>query len=150
MHFLFFFTKFHSLTNSRVLILNTTIVFFKILTQNDINEGYLVLYLGIFVFYKMFQLDKFKAADFTYDNSFFKIVTQKDLNMAFLVLYLGNFIFLQNFAVRQYCFKIPARKYPSKAFLVPNLCIFFSFTKFRSVTNSRMLISNTTIVFFKF
>ena len=46
-------------------------------------------------------------------------------------------------------FKILAQKYPNKTFLVPNLGIFVFFAKFSNEANSRVLISNMTIVFFK-
>ena len=51
------------------------------------------------------------------------------------------FIFPQNFAITQirewwsqiwqYCFQMPAQKYPNKAFLVPNLSIFVESADFR-------------------
>ena len=45
---------------------------FKILAQNYTNKAFLVTNLGIFVFRKILQLDKFEGADFKYDNTFFK------------------------------------------------------------------------------
>ena len=47
-------------------------------------------------------------------------------------------------------FEIPAQKYLNKAFLVPNLGIVISFTKFCNQTNSRTLISNMIIAFSNF
>ena len=45
---------------------------FKILAQNYANKAFLVTNVGIFVFRKILQLDKFEGADFKYDNTFFK------------------------------------------------------------------------------
>ena len=59
------------LTNLRVLISNMTI-FLKILSQKYPNKAFLVPNLRIFFFRKILQSDKFKGADFKYDNSFLK------------------------------------------------------------------------------
>ena len=54
---------------------------FRILAQNTKmrhfgrrypNKAFLVQNLGIFVFCKILQLDRFEGADFKYDNSFLK------------------------------------------------------------------------------
>ena len=88
------------------------------------------------------QIDKFKGADFKYDNSFLKILAQNYPNKTFLVPNLAIFIISRNFAHKilqfdQYegadfkfnnrLFKILAQKYPNKVFLVPSLSIFVVF-----------------------
>ena len=109
--------------------------FFEILTQKYPMEVFWVQNLNIFIFSRSFQIPKWELL---------------------LVPNLRIFSFAPNvvarqiqgrwFQIWQYFFRIPVEKYPSKAFLVPNLGIRF-FTKFRSETNSRVLISNMTIFF---
>ena len=76
--FFFFFEKFWSQTNSRVMISNMTIAFFKILAQKCPSNVFFVPNLDIFVCLfvcfcgEILQLDKFEDADFKYDNSFWK------------------------------------------------------------------------------
>ena len=117
--FFFFFEKFWSQTNSRVMISNMTIAFFKILAQKCPSNVFFVPNLDIFVCLfvcfcgEILQLDKFEDADFKYDNSFWKF---------------------------------QAKKIAKQAFLVPNLDLFVSFPKFCNYTNSRVLISNMTVV----
>ena len=60
----------------------------KILAQKYPNKVFLVPNLDISIF--PWNLDKFKGADFKYDNSFLKSLTQKYPNKAFLVPDLGR------------------------------------------------------------
>ena len=103
----------------------------------------------------MLQLDNLRLL-ISNMTKFIQSLAQKDLHEAFLVPNFGILIFSRNvairqirrylFKIRQFCFQIPAQKYPNKAFLVPNLKIFIC-TKLCSKTNSRTLISNMTIIF---
>ena len=83
-------------------------------------------YDNIFFFLKIFrkskQLNKFEGADFKYDNSFFKFKPKRN--------------------------KFPARKYPNEAFFVLNVSIFYFCMKVRILKNSRVLILKMAIVFF--
>ena len=82
--------------------------FLKILAQKYPNKALLVPNSGIFaLFLDTLQLDKFKGADFKYDNSFFLISSPK---------------------ISKY--SIFGQKYPNKALLVPNLSIFVSSQNF--------------------
>ena len=82
-------------------------MFFNTLAQKFPTKAFLVTNLGIFVFRKILQSDKFEDADFKYDNSIFKILAQKYPNKAFF-----------------------DQKYSNKAFFVPNLKIFVSSQNF--------------------
>ena len=73
--------------------------------------------------HKILQLDIFKGADFKSHNSFFKLLAQYHPNKAFLVTNIQNGIFGPKF--RYFCFS----------------------AKFCNQTNSRVLISNMTILF---
>ena len=77
-----------------MLITNMTI-FFQIPVQKYTNNVFLFPNLGIF------QLDKFKDADFKYDNSFFKISVQKYQIRQFWCSNLWISIFEPNFATGQ-------------------------------------------------
>ena len=70
-----------------------------IVAQKYPNKAFLVPDLGIFAFYKIFQLDKFEGTDFKYE--LFKTLAQKYPNEAFSVPNLGIFVFLQNFLATQ-------------------------------------------------
>ena len=90
-------------------------------------------------------------------SSSFRILAQKYPNKAFLLPDLGVLgFFLQNFVIRQikgcwfqiwqYHFQLPALKYPNQVFLVPKLRTFIFCTKLYNTTNSRVLISNMTMI----
>ena len=106
-------------------------------------------------FHEIFRLDKIEGADFKYDN-IFSNSSKKYANRTFLVTNVGIFIIKWDFAIRQIrrslfqinniIFKIQPKKYPHQVFLVPSLKIIFS-KKFCNKTNSRVLISNMTILF---
>ena len=102
-----------------MLILNMTTVFQNFSPIMPIY-GILLPNLMFFCCARVLYLNKFESADVKYDNNFFKILIQK---------------------------------FPRKAFLVPNFRIVFFFfcsiffMKLCLATNSRLLISNITIVF---
>ena len=86
-----------------------------------------------------------------------QILGRKYPNKAFFVPNVGIFVSSQDFAIRQIrrfwfqiwqrFFKILAQKYANKAFFSPKFRHFYFITKFWYWTNSRMLISNMTTLF---
>ena len=90
-----YFTIFCNSTNSRLLISNLTIVFWKFLPWKYPIKAFLVkntqikyfwCQISAFLFlHQILQLDKFKGADFKYDKNFFKSLAKIYPNKAFLV-----------------------------------------------------------------
>ena len=86
-----------------------------------------------------------------------EVVFVKNTQIRHLVLNLGSFVFSRNFPVTQilgcwfqiwqYCFQIPAPKYPSQAIFVTNLRIFIFCTKLSIKADSKALIANMTMFF---
>ena len=105
-----FFVKFRNLTNLRVLILNMTIAFLKILPKNTQmrhfcqkypNKAFLIPYLGNFVSSQNFAITLIRRCWFQIWQWLFKIVAQKYPNKTFLVPNLDIFIISRYFATRQ-------------------------------------------------
>ena len=92
-----FFRNFSSQTNSRVLISNTEIVFFRFQTSKSQIRHFWSQIQTYFVFCKTWQIDRFEAVDFKYDNSFLKILPPKYPNKGFLVPYLDIFVLFKKF-----------------------------------------------------
>ena len=67
-------------------------------------------------------------------------------NKTFLVPNLGIIIYSRNFATRQIRGQTSAQKYPNQEFLVTNLGIFYFCTKLWNYKNSRVVMSNMTIL----
>ena len=74
---------------------------FQIPVQKYRNHVFLVPNLRFLVLHQTLQQDKFKDADFKYDNNFLKLMSKKYPNKAFWVPISGIFIFSKNFAIRQ-------------------------------------------------
>ena len=116
--------------------------------------------LGIFVFWQNFANRQIRECWFQIWQKVFKIIAQKHSKKKFLVLNLGIFIFLRNFEITQiwvcwfqiwqHHFQIPAQRYSNQTFSISNLSIFLFYIKLCIKKNSRTLISNVTIFFFKF
>ena len=118
-----FFTKFYYYTNSKVLISNTTNSFLKFQPKNTQITHFWSQIQAFSLFHDILQLDKFKGADFKYDNNFFKILASKYPKTAFL---------LKNIQMRHFG---------------PKFQHFCFFTKCCNQINSKVLIANMTTIF---
>ena len=135
--------------------------FFKILAQKYPNKALLVPNLGIFVTPHYFAIRQILGLLISNMAIVLLKLYPKNTNIrhfwskwhkpGILVSKLGIFVFSRNFRfrecwfqIRQYCFQIPAQKYPKLGPKVRHLCFF---TKCCNYTNSRVLISDMTLVF---
>ena len=131
--------------------------FFLILPPKYANIAFLVPNLGIFVFHKNWQLEKFEGAEnrtIHFWTSSLKIPKSGNFPSKFRDLYFApNFalrqIWRRWFQIWQWLFRIPAQKYPNKAFFVVNVSIFYFYMKLPIMKNLRVLISKMAIVFFQ-
>ena len=107
--------------------------------------------LGIFVFLRNFEIRQIRWSWFKIWQYNFQLPVQKYPNQVFLVPNLRIFTFAPNFAARQIWgrwfqiwqqyFQVPVPNF------FPNLRIFIFCTKLCNKANSRVLISNMTMVF---
>ena len=74
----YFCTKLCYKTNSRVLIANMAIFFFKFQLKNTQIRHFWSQILAFLFSHEVLQLDRFEGADFKFCNSFFKIPVQQD------------------------------------------------------------------------
>ena len=137
-----FFAKFSNHANPRVLISNMTIFSLKILVQKYLIKVFLVPNLAIFVFFFLqnFAFRQIRLCWFQIWQYFFKKFQLKNTQIRHFWCQIQPFWFFceilqldkfkgADFNYGNSFFKIPAQKYPNKAFLVPNLDIFGFFTK---------------------
>ena len=106
LNFLGFTWIFFTLMNSRVLISNMKIVFFKIMFKDTPMRYFWSQISSFLVLHETLHFDKFESANFKYGNSFLKLLP-RHLNKAILVSSLKIFNFARNFAfckIRS-CFK---------------------------------------------
>ena len=82
---------------------------FLILAQKNPNQAFLVPNLWIFV----------EFPDFKYGNRVFFNYCPKISKSGIFSPKFMNFCWIPWFQIWQYCFQIPAKKYPNKAFLSP-------------------------------
>ena len=123
------------------------------------NQTFSVPNLRALTFASNFTIrHKFETADFKCDNSFSKLPPKTPKEGIFgpwfkEFYFVQKFIFMKIrgkwFQIWQYFLKYPARKYPNKVFLVPNLGIFVLARNFCpcNQANSRTLVSNMAILF---
>ena len=130
----FFLAKFCSQKNSRVLISNMTIVFFKFQLKNTQIRHFCPQIQTFLFFCEILKLAKLEGADFKCDNSFLKFQL-KNTQIKYIWSQIWTFLFFRKLLQsdkfegadfkysNSYFFQVLAQKYLNNVFLIPNLGI---------------------------